>query len=52
MSTQPDRVSGDAASFIGNIPEHFLILLGAFAAAAAAMSLPRAGSHSPRGGSM
>jgi len=23
MSTPPDRVSGDAASFIGNIPEHY-----------------------------
>jgi hypothetical protein len=28
MSTQPDRVSGDAASFIGNIPEHYDTGLG------------------------
>jgi hypothetical protein len=28
MSTPPDRVSGDAASFIGNIPEHYDTGLG------------------------
>ena len=28
MSTQPDRVSGDAASFIGNIPERYDAGLG------------------------
>lgn len=28
MSTQPDRMSGNAASFIGNIPEHYDAGLG------------------------